>query len=97
MSEEVDIRGLCSTCDNYPGCTLPASRDKAAWHCEEFRSSGAPPVRTPGEQGLPPPRASATADGESTRFTGLCSDCEGRSSCVFPKPEGGVWHCEEYR
>jgi hypothetical protein len=27
----------------------------------------------------------------------LCLNCEVRESCKFPKAEGGVWHCEEYR
>ena len=27
----------------------------------------------------------------------LCTICEDKNVCVFPKPEGGVWHCEEYR
>ena len=28
---------------------------------------------------------------------GLCINCANRNSCQFVKPEGGVWHCEEYR
>ena len=28
---------------------------------------------------------------------GLCMDCEYRNDCTYPKPEGGVWHCGEYR
>lgn len=27
---------------------------------------------------------------------GLCVNCANRQTCLFPKPEGGVWHCEEY-
>jgi hypothetical protein len=27
----------------------------------------------------------------------LCSNCEDRHTCIYPKPAGGVWHCEEYR
>ena len=30
-------------------------------------------------------------------YRGLCSLCENRTTCTYPKPEGGVWHCEEYR
>jgi hypothetical protein len=29
-------------------------------------------------------------------FRGLCVNCANRSICLFPKSEGGVWHCEEY-
>jgi hypothetical protein len=28
---------------------------------------------------------------------GLCSTCENSETCTFQKPEGGVWHCEEYK
>ena len=28
---------------------------------------------------------------------GLCCTCEDCRVCKYPKPEGGVWHCEEYR
>jgi NADH-quinone oxidoreductase subunit E len=28
---------------------------------------------------------------------GLCVNCENRHTCEFMKPDGGVWHCEEYR
>jgi hypothetical protein len=27
----------------------------------------------------------------------LCSNCEDRHVCIYPKPVGGVWHCDEYR
>jgi hypothetical protein len=28
---------------------------------------------------------------------GLCINCDVRETCTFPKPEGGVWFCEEYQ
>jgi len=31
------------------------------------------------------------------RFKGLCMNCDNRFECQLPRPEGGVWHCEEYR
>ena len=27
---------------------------------------------------------------------GLCVNCAHRNYCMFPRPESGVWHCEEY-
>jgi hypothetical protein len=27
---------------------------------------------------------------------GLCAHCDKRETCTLPKPEGGVWHCDEY-
>jgi hypothetical protein len=27
---------------------------------------------------------------------GLCRNCARLSDCTYPRPESGVWHCEEY-
>lgn len=35
-------------------------------------------------------------DGKIRTASGLCSNCSHWKDCVFPKPESGVWHCEEY-
>ena len=32
----------------------------------------------------------------SIQSRGLCATCLYRDSCDFPKPDGGVWQCEEY-
>ena len=100
MTGKVEDRGLCSTCDNGPRCAFKATRKKPAWHCEEFRCDGTSPVKnagTPPYGGSPSIQSRAIKVEDSTQFIGLCSDCEDRESCVFPKPEGGIWHCEEYR
>jgi hypothetical protein len=33
---------------------------------------------------------------DSSRYKGLCRNCKKRDSCRLPKPEGGVWRCEDY-
>jgi len=33
---------------------------------------------------------------DSSRYKGLCKNCKKRDSCELPKPEGGVWRCEDY-
>ena len=58
------------------------------------------PVELSGKDAVSPgPSPGADSDDEDdfARYRGLCSNCEERRSCAFPKPEGGVWHCEEYR
>jgi hypothetical protein len=42
------------------------------------------------------PRPSSNNGDRSTKFLGLCSNCDNRETCTYPKPEGGVWRCEEY-
>ncbi len=34
---------------------------------------------------------------EERVFKGLCINCDLRFTCTLPKPETGVWYCEEYR
>lgn len=31
-----------------------------------------------------------------TTYLGLCENCENKKHCQLPRPQGGVWHCEEY-
>ena len=33
---------------------------------------------------------------DSEKYKGLCKNCKKRKTCKLPKPEGGVWRCEEY-
>jgi hypothetical protein len=96
MSGDAIYRGLCSTCRHAPSCTFPRDPEKPAFYCEEFEIESAPSKKRAGVK-APQPTASFVGVKESARLIGLCSDCEGRQTCVFPKPEGGVWHCEEYR
>jgi len=30
------------------------------------------------------------------KYPGICFTCARRDTCTFPKPEGGVWQCEEF-
>jgi hypothetical protein len=39
---------------------------------------------------------SENGSGGATEYKGLCANCVHRDSCLLPKSEGGVWHCEEY-
>jgi hypothetical protein len=53
----------------------------------------------PDERQLLPSRADAglrTAAEDSAKYVGLCVNCEHRTTCRYPKPEGGLWHCEDY-
>jgi hypothetical protein len=97
MSDDVECRDLCSTCKHGPDCTFPRDPQRPAFYCEEFEIETVP-KRGANEGGQQQSRGSHLVDaGPSARLAGLCSDCENRRTCVFPKPEGGVWHCEEYQ
>lgn len=36
------------------------------------------------------------AGGSASATPGLCRTCARWSDCTYPKPEGGVWHCDEH-
>ena len=33
---------------------------------------------------------------DSDKYKGLCRNCKKQKTCKLPKPEGGVWRCEDY-
>jgi hypothetical protein len=33
---------------------------------------------------------------DSGQYKGLCRNCKRLKTCTLPKPQGGVWRCEEY-
>ncbi len=96
MSDNTLYRGLCSTCRHAPNCTYPGDVKRPAFYCEEFEIEIVSASKI-SKYGMSESTASSTAAEESAEFIGLCSDCENRKTCVFPKPEGGIWHCEEYQ
>jgi hypothetical protein len=75
-------------------------REKSVKKCDETTKSEVETVRAkdlPFGCSLENPVDLISEEADATHQRGLCSICEGREVCAFPKPEGGVWHCEEYR
>jgi hypothetical protein len=87
---------LCSTCKHASTCTFLGDPQRPSFYCEEFEIESVPAKRKTEEDKLQPTASFGTAE-ESGSLIGLCRDCENRQTCVFPKSEGGIWHCEEYR
>ena len=81
--------GLCATCAHSPTCLYLKQATRPITQCEEFR------VFSPQQQG--DEKAEAPSVPESSGDKGLCVNCENRDTCTLPRPEGGVWHCEEYK
>jgi hypothetical protein len=66
--------------------------------CEEFEGYDTRPTdpaarRTPTHVRS---ETSAASVGPTSTLKGLCVSCAKRDTCTFPKPEGGVWHCDEF-
>ncbi|MFC1563648.1 hypothetical protein ACFL6G_01870 [candidate division KSB1 bacterium] len=95
--KKTKYKGLCPYCKHSTECTFPRDPECPVYHCEEF------------DDDIPDDKKIAIITDKSTfeknlyesprpeiKGLGLCSNCEHRESCTFPKSEGGVWRCEEY-
>ena len=98
MRVNVLRRGLCTTCEHDARCSYPRHPDRPVLCCEEFRAEppGPAPARRAAAAARPRPEPSPGTD-DTARYKGLCANCENLAVCNFPKHDGGVWHCEEYR
>ena len=96
VSKEVGIKtgqmsynDICTTCNHLDLCVGRKDRQRPIWFCEEFDDY----VAVESAFKAPKPKIRTGATG----LKGLCLNCENRDSCGFLKPNGGVWHCEEYK
>jgi hypothetical protein len=99
-SRRKEYFGLCSLCQNASTCTYTKDPRRPVLQCEDFDGYEPRRVRTIVKNILPatnPKLGSDVEEKDSGKYKGLCSICEDRKTCTFIKPEGGVWHCEEYR
>jgi len=87
-------RDLCSTCRHQEACGSRSTPERPILFCEMFEALGAKPAAARPAAA----DAGAAASGQgAARHIGLCANCESRQTCTMARPEGGVWHCEEYR
>jgi len=90
------FKGLCVSCKKAPFCTFPRNPEHPVIQCDEFEGIESPPKKMPispsSTQGTKP----SVKKKDSKQYKGLCMICEKRETCTFPKPPGGVWHCDEY-
>ena len=86
-------RDLCSTCNNAEACGSRSTSERPIFYCEEFDAFVSVPVS---EVARPAPARPGTKR-KALRRGGLCTNCDNAETCTSSKPEGGVWHCEEYR
>ncbi len=85
---------ICHSCRHVRGCTLHRHGQAPVLECEEFEmprasdNSGPHPAQSP-LQGQ-------SVSGAEAVLLGLCQNCRARVLCRLPRPEGGIWFCEEY-
>ncbi len=95
MERSLRQLGICSTCNHLEECIARKNWKGPVTFCEEY-DDYLPPrivISNDDKNGLKhEPRKK-----ELSEFKGLCMNCEARKRCKFPKTEGGIWHCEEYK
>jgi hypothetical protein len=97
VTKKLEYTGLCLTCQNASTCIYPRNLDQPVLQCEEFDCYETPMERTTVDRILAIARNGAGSGSENlVELKGLCVNCENRATCTFPKPETGVWRCEEY-
>jgi hypothetical protein len=91
------IQGLCSTCNNSTSCYYHLRNGKRiVWFCELF-DDYEPILKFENFSSWNKSSIdSKTEEANKVKLAGLCMNCENRDTCTYPKPESGVWHCEEY-
>jgi hypothetical protein len=95
-----ELSGLCSTCIHAGECVNAARGKMPVVHCEEFDDRVISPLKPAESQFTLAARTkenSHQASDNDPQLKGLCVNCDNRKICKHPKPESGVWYCEEYR
>ena len=93
----VALRGLCTTCEHAPYCTYPRDPARPVQQCEEFDDGTEVRFEAAGRIEVQRVRRAVEPEGQGSPFWGLCTNCDLRETCTYPRSQGGVWHCEEYR
>jgi len=91
MSNISATHGVCAACKYDPNCIYENDSDSVILQCEqfEFLCGGDDPAN-----GI---QDAVVFDARpDPALTGLCASCDNRETCIYPKPDGGVWRCEEY-
>jgi hypothetical protein len=88
--------GLCRTCVKAAECTFPRDPIRPVRSCDEFEGGQDP--RSERVSGIVAPSIfslGGAPEKGTGELKGLCVQCARRQTCTYPKPAGGVWHCDE--
>ena len=84
--------GICTTCNNAPFCAQANNSKHPVWLCDMFDNSVVSKKKEKEEK-----VKSDFAHKYSSKYKGLCMNCENRETCKFATCEDGIWHCTEYQ
>ena len=90
--QERQDKNLCVNCKFRDDCQFAKNSTEPILFCEEFDLD----KQTNLKMVLHKENSQRNSETAAQEFKGLCRNCEKRDTCTYPKPEGGIWHCEEY-
>lgn len=97
-TKKVRKLGICSVCKDEAKCTYPKKSKRPILQCDEFEPHKSLPEKKRSKSINVKNRSQDKfVSKETASYKGLCINCENRETCTFPKSDGGVWHCDEYR
>ena len=94
--DEQEKKNLCVNCKYKQNCNYRKQTKENIIFCEEYEIEKIPSLKSRHKKESEQSGKSNTAENKKLRFNGLCINCANRFNCTHPKPEGGVWHCEDY-
>lgn len=91
--EDLINASLCANCRHQSDCGFLPKACTPILECELYECGLSERPRL-----IVVKKACAAAAAEEAEAPlGLCTNCENLQGCNLPKPQGGVWMCEEYR
>lgn len=94
LMERLIAASLCANCKHQSDCVYLLKASSPIIECE-LHECGLPskPRLVVVKKRIPADSAEQLTADEPL---GLCMNCANFGTCMLPKHEGGVWHCEEY-
>ena len=94
LMEKLLDASLCANCRDQSDCVFFMKASEPIIECEMYECG--PPSRP--RLSLVKKNVAAEVDElpEEENLMGLCVNCDNLKGCQLPKPQSGVWTCEEY-
>ncbi len=96
VSASRKMPGICQSCLFFPECSLRRDKETPVCFCELFECTS-DVESSAREIDLDHCPGDSNPEFCDRSLKGLCMNCENRTTCRYPRQEGGVWHCSDYK
>lgn len=91
INEKFKFYGICVNCMHDVECVERQEPERPILFCERHDVI----TSTPGKSAVKAGKLEVKE--YDNNFLGLCKNCDDSQNCLYPKPESGIWHCEDYQ